>query len=64
MRAWQLWTTFGILPYRGAMADQPAYIVEAFELCTIAAKTNEVRQAAAARDAERRALLAVIQKGG
>jgi hypothetical protein len=48
---WVSWRTLGSLPYRGSMADQPAYVAEALELCEIEA--NSIQSAEAKREMER-----------
>lgn len=63
-RAWELWTTLGILPYGGAMAEQPVFVVEAFELCELARQLSEAKAAAKDAGARRRDLLSLMQSRG
>jgi hypothetical protein len=52
VRWWREWRDWRVLPYPGDMLDQPAYVVEAIEVCEGAWSDSEIR----ALDRQRREL--------
>lgn len=41
---WTSWRTSGALPYEGAASEQPAYVLEAIELCESEALTTQAER--------------------
>jgi hypothetical protein len=60
VRAWDLWTSLGVLPYGGAMKDQPQSVIEAFELCAEAQREMEALEQTQERARDRQQLVQLL----